>query len=196
MSGNTFAVVFSGQLAEGAAAEQVKANLARLFKVEVASVAPMFSGKPVAIKKGLDEATARKYQQAFLQAGALCQVIDTAAAGKPAAQAATPTVARAPAMPPAPPRPAVQPTASVPVLNATLAEPGVLLKEPEKVAPLRVDISRLSLGAVGETLVQSQPTARLQVDISALSMAEPGAMLKEPEEVKALEIDTSRIGLA
>lgn len=196
MSATTFAVVFTGQVVEGADVEQVKASLARLFKVELARVASMFSGKPTAIKTGLDEATARKYQEVLRQAGALCQVIDMAAVRKPAAPAATPTAPRIPAPPTPPTKPAVQPTAPAPVLNATLAEPGVLLKEPEEVSPLQVDISRLRLGAAGETLVEAKPAVELQVDTSALSMAEPGAMLKEPEEVKALEIDTSKIRLA
>jgi hypothetical protein len=38
MSETRYDVVFSGKLVEGAAVDQVKANVARLFKVEVAKV--------------------------------------------------------------------------------------------------------------------------------------------------------------
>jgi hypothetical protein len=208
MSENTFAVVFTGQLVEGAAAEQVKANFARLFKVEMEKVAPMFTGKPVTIKRGVDAATARKYQQALQQAGAVCNVVDQAA---PAPVPATPAVSAAPP-------PAASPAAG---LNATLAEPGVLLKEPEPVEEARIDVSHLSMGAVGETLVEPETVAEFEVDLSALTMAEagvdlttpgaveppqftfdalslaePGALLQEPEEVTAPAIDTSRISLA
>lgn len=209
MSGNLFAVVFSGQLVEGATAARVKANFARLFKVELAKVEPMFGGKPVAIKKGLDEATARKYQQVLRQAGAVCRVVGMAApaqrtgvrpakaAGNGGAAAVPASLATAARSTNPPPVPATgRPRPDVPVLKATLAEPGVLLKEPERVAPLRVDISRLSMGAVGETLVEAKPVPVLRVDISGLSMAEPGVVLKEPEPVKPLDIDTSRIRLA
>ncbi|PKM45229.1 MAG: hypothetical protein CVV05_07640 [Gammaproteobacteria bacterium HGW-Gammaproteobacteria-1] len=209
MSENTFAVVFTGQLVEGAAAEQVKANFARLFKVEMEKVAPMFTGKPVTIKRGVDAATARKYQQALQQAGAVCSVVDQAA---PAPAPATPPVSAAPAAPAA---------AAAAGLNATLAEPGALLKEPEPVEEARIDVSHLSMGAVGETLVEPETVPEFEVDLSALTMAEagvdlttpgaveppqftfdalslaePGALLQEPEEVAAPAIDTSRISLA
>lgn len=208
MSENTFAVMFSGELVEGATTERVMANFAQLFKVDMAKVAPMFSGKPVTIKKGVDEATAKKYQQALLQAGAVCQVVDLAAA--------VPTTTPAPATAAAEPTP----TAAT-GLNATLAEPGVLIKEPEQVAALEVDTSHLSLGAVGETIVEPTPVAEFQADLSALSMAEPGVqlvppstveppqldlsaltlaepgvVLKEPEQVEAAQIDTSKLTLA
>jgi hypothetical protein len=209
MNENTFAVTFSGQLVDGANADQVKANFAQLFKVDIAKVAPMFSGKPVTIKKGLDEATAKKYQQALLKAGAVCQVV----ALRPAATA-TPS----PAVTPQAAAAAATPAAG---LKATLAEPGVLLKEPEQVPPLQVETSHLSLGAVGETIIEPEPVPEFQagldglsmaevgvqlvpptsveapqIDVSALTLAEAGVVLKEPEPVEAAQIDTSKISLA
>ncbi|MEW6647903.1 MAG: hypothetical protein AB1450_11945 [Pseudomonadota bacterium] len=191
MSNTTFAVIFSGQLVEGARVEQVQANFSQLFKVELARITPMFCGKPVTIKKGIDEATAKKYQQALLQAGAICQVVDLAAAAPAAAQ-------QAPAAPAAGTAPAAAPVAAAPAggLNATLAEPGVIIKEPEEVPPLQVDISHLSMGAVGETIIQPAATAELKVDVSALSMAEPGVQLVPPSEVEALQVDVSALTMA
>ena len=55
MSEKTFEVVFQGQLVEGAALEKVKANVAALFKVDVAKVERLFTGATVSIKKGVDE---------------------------------------------------------------------------------------------------------------------------------------------
>jgi len=72
MSGNTFEVVFDGKLVEGASVDQVKQNVATLFRVEVAKVERLFSGERVVIKKGIDEAAAKKYQLALLKAGAVC----------------------------------------------------------------------------------------------------------------------------
>lgn len=182
MSNTTFAVIFSGQLVEGARVEQVQANFSQLFKVELARVMPMFCGKPVTIKKGIDEATAKKYQQALLQAGAICQVVDLAAVAPPVPAASTTPAA----------------VAATPVggLNATLAEPGVIIKEPEEVPPLQVDISHLSMGAVGEIIIEPAVTAELEVDVSALSMAEPGAQLVPPSEVEALQVDVSGLSMA
>lgn len=218
MSENTFAVTFSGQLVDGANAEQVKANFAQLFKVDVAKVAPMFSGKPVTIKKGIDEATAKKYQQALLKAGAICQVVvlEPAATATPS-PAVTPQATAAAANPAA----AASDSTSGAGLTATLAEPGVLLKEPEQVSPLQVETSHLSLGAVGETIIEPEPVPEFQanldglsmaqvgvqlvppttaeapqIDVSALTLAEAGVVLKEPEPVESVQIDTSKISLA
>jgi len=185
MSDSTFAVVFSGELVPGADSARVQANFAQLFKVDATRVAPMFSGTPVTIKKGVDEATAKKYQQALLQAGAVCQVVDLAAPPPPAAASAAPAT----------PEPAAAPTSSG-GLSATLAEPGVLIKEPEQVPPLEVDTSHLSLGAAGETIVEPTAVEELKVDLSALSMAEPGVQLVPPSTVEAPQIDTSKLTMA
>ncbi|GAB4294115.1 MAG: hypothetical protein Kow0096_10100 [Thiohalomonadaceae bacterium] len=189
MSNTTFAVIFSGQLVEGARVEQVQANFSQLFKVELSRITPMFCGKPVTIKKGIDEATAKKYQQALLQAGAICQVVDLAAATPAAAQ-------QAPAAPAADTAPV--PVAAAPAggLNATLAEPGAIIKEPEEVPPLQVDISHLSMGEVGETIIEPTAPTELEVDVSALSLAEPGVLLVPPSEVEALQVDVSALSMA
>lgn len=190
MGDKTFAVIFTGQLVEGNSHEQVMANFAQLFRVEMAKVAPMFTGSAVTIKKGLDEATARKYQQALHQAGAVCRLIDLAAqsVAEPAATSAPPT-AEAPAT-----RSGSGP--AVPVLNATLAEAGVLIVEPEQVETPQIDTSQLSMGAVGETLAEPDEVPPLQVDISALTMAEAGVRLVPPSSVETPAIDFGRLSLA
>ena len=206
MSDTTYTVIFSGQLVEGADAEAVKANFARLFKVELARVEPMFSGKPAIIKKGVDEATANKYQQALRQAGALCELVPSQPAAAqapvppaaPAATGAQPTPASSETVSPSTlPAPAT-PTEAAPdvsTLNATIAEPGVVLIEPEQVETPQIETSHLSMDEVGVTLVEAEAVPDLQVDISTLTMAEPGVVLKEPEEVEVPNIDTSGMSL-
>lgn len=184
MNNSTFAVVFSGELVAGANPEQVKANFAQLFKVDVVKVAPMFGGQAVIIKKGVDEATAKKYQQALLQVGALSQVIDQAASTTSPLLNTT-TASSAVASPP-----------FTPGLQASLAEPGAILKDPEPTVELQVDTSHLSMGAVGEVLIEPQPVAEFQTDLSALSMAEAGVPLITPSPIEALEIDLSALTLA
>ena len=94
MSQNTFEVVFKGKLVEGAEADQVKARVAALFKVDVSKVERLFSGATVSIKKGVDEQTAKKYQLALQKAGAITTVVNRAAAEveapKPVPQPSTP----------------------------------------------------------------------------------------------------------
>jgi len=67
-----FKVVFCGELISEYEINQVKQNLAALYKVPLTKIDPWFSGKPVTIRKGLAEATARKYKKAFEKAGAIC----------------------------------------------------------------------------------------------------------------------------
>jgi hypothetical protein len=182
MTGSGYAVVFTGRLVDGAAPEQVKARFAQLFKVDVAKVAPMFTGRPVTIKKGLDEATARKYQQALQQAGAVCEVVDQAAPPAAATQGAS-----------GPGSPGPGPSAAG--LDASLAEPGALLKEPDRVEALQVETSHLSIGEAGVTLVEPEAVAELAIDLSALSMAEAGVQLVPPTPVTPLEVDISGLSL-
>lgn len=75
MPTTTYAIVFDGTLKPGFETNQVKANFAKVFKSDVARVEALFSGKPVVIKKGLDKASAAKYQQVLQKAGAEIKVM-------------------------------------------------------------------------------------------------------------------------
>lgn len=69
-----YQVVFEGKLTGERPLEEVKRNLAALFKMKAEQVDALFSGKPVIIKRDIDQATALKYQAAFKKAGAVCTV--------------------------------------------------------------------------------------------------------------------------
>lgn len=224
MSQNTFEVVFSGKLVEGAAPEKVKANVAALFKVEAAKVERLFSGATISIKKGVDEATAKKYQMALYKAGAITQVVNRATAAasspkpaapqgqKPAASAAEVGLQKS-VVKPAPAGVGELASAAVDAPGTVLVEhqelpepqidtsslsmdqPGVELTEHQEVPEPEVDISGLSMGEEGEVLGQESPFEPLQVDVSGMSMDEPGVTLVEHEEAKKPEIDTSNLSL-
>jgi hypothetical protein len=69
-------IVFSGRLRPGISIEEARANVARLFKLEPGpQLDRLFSGKPVTLKKGLSEEQARKYADALLKAGAICEIV-------------------------------------------------------------------------------------------------------------------------
>ncbi|MDR2626401.1 MAG: DUF805 domain-containing protein [Zoogloeaceae bacterium] len=74
MSPATFRIRFDGTLTPGADIEAVKANLARLFRQERAKIEPLFAGRTVTIKRGLSEASARKYVDVLRQAGAAARM--------------------------------------------------------------------------------------------------------------------------
>ncbi len=174
MSEKTFEAVFKGRIVTGAEPSRVKSNLARLFKTDATRIEAMFSGKRVVIKRGVDEATARNYQAALRKAGAIVEVVNTAA----------PPVARipVPAEPPAP--------------SLSMAEVGVTLVEPKEIQEPDIDTSDLSVAEPGVTLVEPREIPEPDIDTSDLSVAEPGVTLVEPREVEAPEYDLSDLEMA
>lgn len=178
MSQDSFDIVFNGVMVPGSDPAQVKRNLAALFKTEVAKVEPLFSGRRFVIKKGLDEATALKYQQALREAGAIVQVENATSVTPPVNPEQT------------------APAAEKDGLQATVDPPGVVLVEPAKVEPPVIDTSGLSLDPPGVTLVPPAVVPELAVDLSGLSMAEPGVVLVEHPEVEELVVDVSALSLA
>jgi hypothetical protein len=94
-----YRVVFRGAVREGFTVRQVKDNLAAAFKLDASKTDTLFSGPPVLIKSGVDEASARKYADAFWRAGARVDVELLPAApvkagpDRPLASAAAPSAA-------------------------------------------------------------------------------------------------------
>ena len=70
-----FEVVFQGQVQQGAAPEQVRANVGKLFQVSGAQLDTLFSGRRIVIKQGLDQVAAEKYRIALERAGAQCSIV-------------------------------------------------------------------------------------------------------------------------
>lgn len=75
MEKTSYNIIFRGEIAEGQDIEEVKKNLAALFKVTDEKIEQLFSGRPVRIKKKVDHATANKYKEAMEKAGALCSIV-------------------------------------------------------------------------------------------------------------------------
>jgi hypothetical protein len=69
-----FEVAFSGQIHDDAKLNEVKANIARMFKADEVTIARLFSGKRIVIKKNLTAEAADKYSIAFTKAGAICEM--------------------------------------------------------------------------------------------------------------------------
>jgi hypothetical protein len=82
-----YQVLFEGKLTGECPLDEVKRNLAALFKMKAEQVDALFTGKPVVIKRDIDQATALKYQAAFKKAGAVCAVASDAAEAPPPAAA-------------------------------------------------------------------------------------------------------------
>ena len=63
MSENTFDIVFTGDIADGADITKVKVKAAQLFRLDNDKLAVLFSGKRTMLKKSIDNKAAQKYQK-------------------------------------------------------------------------------------------------------------------------------------
>ena len=194
-----FQVVFDGQLIEGADPAQVKANIAKLFKMEVAKVEALFSGRRTVVKRGLDDATARKYRIAFERAGAVATIVDpnemapSATAPAPAALPSTesPPANAAHAEDEGPSRLEIAEASRAPPPlitrglpsapdDMTMADPGAMLvDEPSTVEAPSIDTSHLTLSEPGVDLVEHEKVATPEFDLSDFELAPPGTALGE-----------------
>ena len=179
MSEANFQVVFRGRRVEGSDPVEVKEKLARLFKIPVEKVNPMFLGKRVVIKKGVDEATARKYQAAMRQCGALAEIEPVNIAPSPAE-----TETRD-----------IRPPGGDDLDDVTLAEYGATIVEARPVEAPDIDTSSISMAGVGETIVEAAPVETPDIDTSSISMAGVGETIIETEPAAAPDIDTSSLSL-
>lgn len=173
MSAQTYSVIFRGDLQPGYTVADVKANFARLFKAGPDTVEKLFSGRPLAIKKGLAQAQAEQLQATLAKLGALSSL---KAEGEPPANANTmaPKVEAPKATPAESPAPQASHQASdsgASAVGLTLAPmEGNLLKEHERreVEPAQVSVGHLSLQPEGGNLIaDSERTAKpaVQVDV-------------------------------
>ncbi|WP_299595656.1 hypothetical protein [uncultured Microbulbifer sp.] len=169
MSELSYSVIFRGDLQPGYTVADVKANFARLFKTGPETVEKLFSGRPLAIKKGLGKAQAEQLQATLVKLGAQSS-LKTEGEAVPAEAPSAEAAPVAPAPKEAPPT-AVAPQDSLAGSGLTLAPmEGYLLKEHErsKTEPVQVPVSHLSLRPANGNLVEASeqpapPPVQVQV---------------------------------
>lgn len=180
MSAPEFDIIFRGDIVFGHQLVEVKARLQQLFKADAAKIDALFTGRPVPLKRNLDEATANKYRDALIKAGAMVEVCssDTSPANT------------APKPAPVPRRvtEAISPTPAV-ASGWTLAPLGSDLlpakERPAQPAPVSVDISGLSLRVAEGNLVDVSEVHKeisTQVIAPDLGLSAIGAELISADE--------------
>ncbi|HCS25916.1 MAG TPA: hypothetical protein DIW43_00585 [Spongiibacteraceae bacterium] len=207
-------IIISGKLLESVSPEQAVERLAKLFKMPVEQAARLVDGKAHRIKKGVDEATARKFKAVLTQAGlhTLVRASEPAnTGGADQTQNAAPGTAAEPAKPAgtttsidlAPPgtpvlREEERSEVTAPDLDLsglTLDEltpwPGTGEPDPAPVEP--PDFGLAPPGADIETLPDTRE--KLNPDTSKLDIDEPGATLGSPKKEDPPAPDTSHIKL-
>ncbi len=177
MSNRRFQVIINGELAEGAEPDQAKQNIARLFKTKSAAVEAMFSGKRISVKKNLDQATARKYQQAIIKAGLKAGIAPMAKV-EPSEKKSDISA----------------PSENEPT-SVTLAATGCTMDERPQPAKVNIDTSAYAMDEVGITLDESPQAEAPEIDTTAYNLDEAGIILDETPQAEAAEIDVSEISI-
>ena len=180
MSERRFEVIFRGDVVPGQSVLEVKSRLAELFGVPPAKVEQMFSGRPVVIKRDLDEGAAARYRAVLKDAGALVDIRPV----ESVAETGSAANRRAEKVPPA--------VDGLSDPKTATAQSGSENSEPEEtigVAPMGADI------LLAEYRKDFTPR---EVDTSHMTVQEPGAdVLKEDEKSPSIErdVDTSHLSV-
>jgi hypothetical protein len=105
---SNYNVIFEGNISSRYKIQDVKRNLAALFKIDEKKVDILFAKPQVVLKKGLDHNSAQKYRNALLKTGAICNVkADAGPSGAQPVERATPQDATAQALKQTAPPPVV-----------------------------------------------------------------------------------------
>jgi len=173
MTDEIFQVLVNGTLAEGAKIEQVKQNIAKLFKTTPDKVEPMFSGRKLAVKKGLNRQTALKYKAAINNAG-------LAAAVAPMTRATPVHTDNA---------------NDISLDHASLAAIGSTLDDSPVAVSADIDTGNLAMDSAGETLIEATTTTESAINISQISMCEVGEDVSEYTPIPEPDIDISNLDM-
>ena len=169
-SNDLYQVVFDGTLTGELEQEQVKKNLAAMFKMNATQVEALFSGKSIVIKRNVDEETAKKFSNAFTKAGAKCTLVGgQAAATKPS-----------------------QPITSESEERATgrMAGKDMLDKK------VPTDLGGLTMSEAGETIPTQDVAEDFEIpDLSQLSMSQDESYLVEPTEQPEPDVNISGLSV-
>ncbi|AMX01893.1 hypothetical protein [Microbulbifer thermotolerans] len=146
---STFSLIFRGDLVPGFTVADVKANFARLFKAGPGAVEKLFSGRPVAIKKGLSKAQAEQLQATLAKVGAQTALKAEGGGETPAAPAPREETQ---------PQPAPGPEWSIAPMEGNLIKE----HEREKKAAVQVSVDHLSLKPAQGNLIEDSERRRQQ----------------------------------
>ena len=192
MNSPKFDIIFRGDIVLGHQMADVKLKLQQLFKTDAAKVDALFSGRPVPLKRGLDEATAQKYRAALMQAGAM---VELKSGDEPAPQLGGEVAAAAQV---ATPSPAAPKTLAERLAAAAPAQPEPITPPSAASAPVAAESFKSassspswSLAAAGADLLNATErsvTTPVVVDVSAISLRPAEGNLIDTSEQNRAEV--------
>lgn len=177
MSAPEFDIIFRGDIVFGHQLAEVKLKLQQLFKADAAKIDSLFSGRPVPLKRNMDEATAQKYRDALIKAGAMVEICPSDTSPANAAPKPAPAPRRA--------SEAAAPTEVVWTLAPLGSDLLPARERPPQPAPVQVDTSALSLRPAEGNLVDVSEIPEeiwAQVVVPDLGLAAVGADMISADE--------------
>ncbi len=191
MESEKFNLVFKGEVLPKQDVQEVKQNIASLFKLPMATVDKLFSGQSIVLKKGLDLTAANRYRVAIKKAGARVNLVKASIVA-PSPQVNTANAAKA--------------VASVAEVDSKLVDSKPIDAKPIDANAISTqpetedEKPAFELLAAGSDLLREdeRTTAKwvpLQIDLSHLSLKDSEGNLIEkdeidtPEKVEVADID-------
>ena len=160
-----YKIVFRGDIVPGHAMADVRERLQDLFRLDDAAIAKLFSGRPVAIRKNLDEATACKWCEVLEKAGAIAEAVADESA--PADTGA--------------PHPESSDTGETPVYGLQVEPVGADVLKPSERTPAaeqEIAVPELSVDEVGADVLRENERrafVELELDLSHLTLEDIAA---------------------
>jgi len=178
-----FQIIFFGRAVADLSVEQLKINIAKLYKTEVKNIESLFSGQTVVIKDNLDKDTADKYAAVFRKQGAQCEVRDKTVADN-TTQSPSPSTAPIP-------------VSETPQVVTASTSTTVVTPENEACASTHDVASAETTG----DFVNIASKCTVEIDkcvgsMSGISVAETGESMAKLEHVEAPKIDINNLNLA
>ncbi len=172
-------LIFHGKIIDGASLDEVKSNVARLFKTNAAKTEALFSGKKIVIKKNLDAESTKKYLAILKKAGAVIKAVKieiTADSQEPVSSKEVPTI-----------------NSGTPSSNGLSAGLASLIGHNKPKEAMPEEEKGLQLAPVGTNLLE-HPSSQAEIidipDISQLTLseAETGSLEEFATKVEAVEL--------
>jgi len=149
---DTYKIVFRGDIAPGHTLVEVKSRLAGMFRLDEESVAKLFSGRPVTIKRNLNGVDAKTWCDTLRKAGAVAQAVAESESAPSASVSSTEA-------------PALDDGLRVEPVGADVLRPSERVENP----PLQVETDHLSLDAVGADILRPHERRVVKAPVLDLS---------------------------
>lgn len=206
MNNENYDIIFRGEIIAGHTIADVKLRLMSLFKTDSQKIEAIFSGKPITLKRNLDQASANKYLAVLTKAGAQIELTQPNLSTEPATKTNNTEALREARLAEQAKRRAerTQSTAAQPPsMSERLAQEASKSAAPQTDAnTIKTSTTAFDLAPAGSDVLKPNErtvTSPANIDTSNISLRAEGGELLDNNEKRAfieLDIDLSEYDLA